>query len=135
MRRVIIESPIAGATPELAARNLRYLRACMRWCLLKGWSPYASHGLYTQDGVLRDDVPEERKLGIGAGFAWRSGAEATCVFHDLGFSSGMNAGIEHAKSVVPDSIWRWGHAQHPIEYYLLGGEWDLGLSQQGRLHE
>lgn len=136
MRRVIIESPFAGATPELAARNLRYLRACMRWCLLKGWSPYASHGLYTQEGVLDDTNPEERSLGINAGFAWRPDAAATCVFHDLGFTRGMLQGIAHAKTVInPGDLWRWGYSHHAIEYHLLGGEWDLGLSEKGRPDE
>ena len=132
MRRVVIESPFAGATPELAARNLKYLRACMHWCLLKGWSPYASHGLYTQEGVLDDAEPGQRLLGMAAGFVWRSAAEATCVFHDLGFTNGMKTGIEHAKAVLPDGIWRWGEARHSIEYHLLGGEWECGLSEVGR---
>jgi hypothetical protein len=40
--------------------------------LLRGESPIASHLLYTQPGILKDDVPEERPLGIEAGLAWRS---------------------------------------------------------------
>ena len=53
MERVIIESPFAGDVD----RNLRYARAAMRDCLLRGESPYASHLLYTQPGVLNDDIP------------------------------------------------------------------------------
>jgi len=85
MRLVVIESPFAGDR----VRNLRYLRACMRDCLLRGEAPYASHALYTQDGVLDDDVAEQRALGIAAGFAWRRRAEMTCFYVDLGWSNGM----------------------------------------------
>ena len=66
MKRVIIESPYAGDVE----RNLRYARAAMKDCLHRGEAPYASHLLYTQEGVLDDDVPGERKLGISAGLSW-----------------------------------------------------------------
>jgi len=114
MRCVIIESPYAGDIEK----NLKYLRACMRDCLLRGEAPYASHGLYTQEGVLRDEVPEERKHGIEAGFAWRSIANATVVYVDLGIIKGMEYGIEHAKT------------RHIVEYRTLGKEGcnELGIT-------
>ena len=93
MKRVIIESPYAGDV----ALNLRYLRACMRDCLLRGEAPYASHGLYTQEGVLKDEIPAEREHGIQAGFAWRTVAEMTVVYTDLGVSHGMYLGMKHAQ--------------------------------------
>jgi hypothetical protein len=108
MRRVIIESPYAGDVE----RNLRYLRACMADCLRRGEAPFASHGLYTQDGVLDDTVPAERALGITAGFAWRRMADATVVYMDLGVSSGMRFGVTDADRIGC-----------PIEYRELGGEW------------
>lgn len=92
MRRVVIESPFAGDVK----RNKRYLAACMLDCLRRGESPFASHGLYTQEGVLDDNIPEERELGIQAGFAWRDVAEATVVYLDLGVSRGMEYGIRDA---------------------------------------
>ena len=92
MRRVVIESPFAG---EVSA-NLRYLRAAMRDCLQRGEAPFASHGLYTQHGVLDDRVPAERELGIAAGFVWRDVAEATVVYTDRGTSAGMTCGIADA---------------------------------------
>lgn len=100
MKRVIIESPFSAPTPEGIERNIRYLRACMRDCLLRGEAPYASHALYTQPGVLRDEVPEERVHGIQAGFAWRPFAHATVVYSDLGITGGMNAGIDDAKRIA-----------------------------------
>ena len=108
MIRVVVESPYAGNVE----RNLRYARAAIRDCLLRGESPIASHLLYTQPGVLCDDKPEERALGISAGFEWRIAAEKTVVYVDLGYSRGMTAGIEHASAL--------GQA---VEERRLGGEW------------
>lgn len=93
MTPVVLESPYAGNLPLHRA----YLRAALRECLRRGWSPYASHGLLTQPGVLDDDDPDERRLGLSAGAAWHSTAAATVVFHDLGVSPGMRLGIEAAK--------------------------------------
>ncbi len=87
MRLVIIESPYAGDIE----RNVDYARACMRHALSLGEAPIASHLLYTQPGVLRDDVPEERAQGIAAGLAWRKVAEAAVFYTDLGWSTGMKA--------------------------------------------
>lgn len=85
MRRVIIESPYAGDVE----RNLAYLRRCLADSLERGEAPFASHGLYTQPGVLNDDVPEERDHGIRAGFAWAEVADARVFYVDLGWSNGM----------------------------------------------
>lgn len=91
---VIIESPYAGEV----GRNERYARACMRDSLLRGEAPYASHLLYTQPGVLRDDVPEERELGIESGFEFRRVAEVIAVYTDLGISPGMQRAINKSKT-------------------------------------
>lgn len=90
---VIIESPFAGDVEK----NLRYVRAAMHDCLLRKEAPYASHALYTQTGVLDDDIEEERWLGIHAGFVWRKMAQKTVVYDDFGISKGMAYGIEHAE--------------------------------------
>lgn len=108
MKRVIIESPYAGDV----STNLRYLRECIRDCIARGETPYASHGLLP--GALDDDDPAEREAGIKAGFAWRSVADATVVYTDRGISDGMRAGIEHAESIG-----------HPVEYRSLGGCWSV----------
>lgn len=102
MNRVVVESPYAGDTE----RNLKYLRACLRDCVLRGESPYASHSILTQPGVLRDHVSEERELGINAGFAWREVAHLTAVYTDLGMSSGMERGIAHAKRIGQEVVYR-----------------------------
>ncbi len=90
MRLVIVESPYAGDI----ARNVAYARACLRDCLQRGESPIASHLLYTQPGVLRDEVPYERRLGIDAGLAWGKVADAHVFYVDLGWSRGMLAARE-----------------------------------------
>jgi hypothetical protein len=92
VRLVVLESPFAGDVE----RNLAYARAAMADCLRRGEAPFASHLLYTQPGVLWDDVPAERHLGMSAGFAWNARADATVVYVDLGISLGMATGIADA---------------------------------------
>lgn len=117
MRRVIVESPYAGDVE----RNLRYLRACLRDSLLRGEAPFASHGLYTQPGVLDDHDQEQRRMGIEAGFAWWEGADAIVFYLDLGISNGMDAAFRRAKPMnTPVSSWK------TVETRWLGGEWSCG---------
>lgn len=98
MKRVILQSPYAGDTK----RNVAYARACLRDSLMRGEAPIASHLLYTQDGVLNDGIPDERRHGIDAGLAWREVADAVVVYRDLGLSEGMKYGIAAAeKSGLP----------------------------------
>lgn len=94
MRRVIVESPYAGDI----ATNEAYARAAMHDCFMRGEAPFASHLLYTQASVLRDDVPGERALGIEAGLLWGELADATVVYADRGISKGMQQGIERAEA-------------------------------------
>lgn len=95
MKLVILESPFAG---DIEA-NIEYARKCMRDCFLKGEAPYASHLLYTQEGILDDNVPEERLLGIDAGLLWGNHAIKTVVYTDRGISKGMEYGIARAKEI------------------------------------
>lgn len=104
MRRVILESPYAGNIEE----NLSYARLCVRDSLQRGEAPIASHLLYTQPGVLRDEIPDERQWGIDAGLVWGLVADATVVYIDYGISNGMKYGIENAR-----------RASRPIEYRTI----------------
>jgi predicted phosphoribosyltransferase len=92
MRLVIVESPYAGDLK----RNREYARAALADCIRRGEAPFASHLLYTQPGVLRDEEPTERLRGILAGLAWGRVADATVVYVDLGVSKGMEMGIQAA---------------------------------------
>jgi hypothetical protein len=91
--RTIIESPFAGDVAE----NLRFVRAIMRDCLYRKEAPYASHALYTQEGVLDDNAPGERTMGMEAGFSWSSVAQKVVVYTNRGISPGMERGIERHK--------------------------------------
>ncbi len=93
MRLVILESPWQGGKPD----NVAYLRRCIADCVRRGESPYASHRMLTE--ALDDLDPEDRALGIKAGFEWHKRADAQVVYTDLGISTGMQAGIEHARLV------------------------------------
>lgn len=97
--RVILESPYGNKDPRLIERNVTYARACIRDCLRHGETAYASHLLFTQEGILRDEVPEERQLGMEAGFAWISASHKTVVYTDFGISAGMKAGIIRAEAL------------------------------------
>lgn len=90
---VIIESPFAGTIE----RNVSFARHCLHDSIMRGEAPFASHLLYTQPGVLDDDVPEERRLGIETGWEFYRVASKVAVYTNLGFSSGMEAGIRRAE--------------------------------------
>lgn len=106
---VVLETPFAGDVP----RNLKYLRACLRDSLLRGEAPYASHGLYTQPGVLDDGDPVERELVMTAGFVFKDIAAFTVVYQDLGISPGMQAGIDASLA-----------KGYRYEFRVLGAGWE-----------
>lgn len=83
MIKTVIESPYAGDVEA----NMEYLNSCIRHSLYSGEAPFASHLMYTT--ALCDKIPEERKLGIEAGFEWHSTAEKIVFYVDLGISRGM----------------------------------------------
>jgi hypothetical protein len=87
MKTVILESPYAGDIE----RNTEYARKCVRDSLLRGEAPIASHLLYTQPGILREEIPEERQHGIDAGHAWLRFAWLMAVYTDYGISRGMKS--------------------------------------------
>lgn len=89
---VILESPFTGDVEK----NIDYARQCMRDCFKRNEFPFASHLLYTQEKILDDTDPEERKLGIYAGLKWGEYADKTVVYTDLGITNGMREGIKTA---------------------------------------
>lgn len=92
MKLVALESPFAGNVEA----NIKYARACLRDSLMRGEAPIASHLLYTQEGVLNDSDPNERALGMTAGFHWNKHAQLIAVYQDYGISKGMEEGIKIA---------------------------------------
>jgi hypothetical protein len=93
VRRIILESPYAGDVDA----NVAYARACVRDAVMRGDAPIASHLLFTQPGILRDELVAERKLGIAAGLAWVGAAEAMVLYIDRGISPGMQQAREIAE--------------------------------------
>lgn len=102
MKKVIIESPYTGDINL----NIEYARACVRDSLSRGEAPIASHLLYTQPGILIDEIETERQWGIDAGLAWLSVAEAHIAYIDFGISKGMIYGITEAKKFGFETIYR-----------------------------
>lgn len=98
---VIIESPFAGDVES----NIAYARKCVADSVHRGEAPIASHLLFTQPGILNDDIPGERALGIEAGLAWYRVADKCAVYADRGYSKGMTEGTKRAHSLgVPVTI-------------------------------
>ena len=93
MRTVAIESPYAGDVEE----NVAYLKACIMDCLGFGESPYASHLFFTQPDLLDDLDPDQRELGIKAGFSWSAMADVRAFYVDRGISGGMREGWTEAR--------------------------------------
>jgi hypothetical protein len=90
---VIIESPFAGEVE----RNKTYARRCVLDSLKLGEIPFASHLIYTQ--VLDDTIPEERKIGMDAGWEVIRYSEYSVVYLDYGISRGMAEGIKIAQDI------------------------------------
>jgi hypothetical protein len=109
MKKVIIESRFSSSDVEGLVRNKKFTLACMRDCFMRGEAPYASHVIYAQTHILDDFVANERAIGMHAGFCWGDLGELTVVYTDLGISSGMQMGVEHAEKVG-----------RPVEYRELG---------------
>lgn len=124
--RTVLESPFFGEESLFfgdIARNLMYIRAIMRDSLLRGESPFPSHALYTQ-GVLDDKKADERSLGLNASFSWGEVAQKIVVYEDLGYSKGMETGIEHANQ-----------RGQIIEKRRLGGTWANTADMKNIEHE
>ncbi len=122
---VDIETPYSGNSGEEIRKNLLYARACVRDSLIRGETPFASHLFYTQPGILDDNIPQERDMGINAG---KNLIESlpdiiTVVYRDLGISKGMQYGIERA-----------GKNGRTIEYRVLGDGWEAKELDVARKH-
>jgi hypothetical protein len=108
--RVIIESPFAGGH-----KNVLYSRRCVLDSLARDESPYASHLLYTQKGMLDDQIPEQRRRGIAAADGWLEVADHIAVYCDLGITRGMTIGIVKAARLQKPVHLRWIDTTRPEE--------------------
>ncbi len=114
-RFVDVETPYMGENHEQVKRNIFYARACVRDCLLRDEVPFASHLFFTQSGILDDNVPMDRTLGINAGKELIESLPGivTVVYQDLGISRGMQYGIDRAIS-----------NNRTVEYRFLSQGWE-----------
>ena len=117
LEKVVLESRFSASDTRGLVLNKKFTLACMRDCFLKGQAPYASHVIYAHPHFLDDFVASERALGMHAGFLWGDLAVKTIVYTDLGISSGMQMGIDHAIEMG-----------RPVEYRTLG--WVPDVSQE-----
>jgi hypothetical protein len=108
--RVIVESPFAGGFA-----NVKYSRECLRDCLDRGESPFASHLLYTQKGILDDKISDERRRGIAAANGWLEVADHVAVYMDLGVTRGMLIGVVKAAKLNKPIHLRWLRDNKPEE--------------------
>lgn len=108
--RVIVESPFAGGW-----KNVLYSRRCVLDSLSRGESPYASHLLYTQKGMLNDKDAEQRRLGIAAADGWLEVADYVAVYCDFGVTRGMVIGIYKAARLGKPLKLRWLDEARPEE--------------------
>jgi hypothetical protein len=107
--RVIIESPFAGGW-----QNILYARQCVLDSLSRGESPYASHLLYAQKGMLDDKVPEQRQRGIAAANGWLEVADYVAVYCDRGVTEGMLVGVVKAARLQKPIHLRWANRREVI---------------------
>ena len=94
---VIVESPYGSDAADVVAANVAYANEACFDCLRRFEVPYASHLFFSP--FLNDNKPEERRLGIRAGYAMWTGAAKVVLYLDLGMSTGMNLALEHAKRI------------------------------------
>ncbi len=122
---VDIETPYSGKDEEEIRKNLFYARACVRDSLMRGETPFASHLFYTQPGILDDDIPLERNMGIIAGKNLIESLPGivTVVYQDLGISRGMQYGIDRAEQNGRN-----------IEYRILEDGWEAKELEVARKH-
>ena len=90
-KKVYVASKYAG---DVSANTKEALKHC-RYVIAEGCMPIASHILYAASGILKDDDPEERELGLMFGLALLGLCDEIWVFGDI--SPGMAAEIEEAK--------------------------------------
>lgn len=100
--RAVVESPYAGDIKS----NLKYLKGLLLWCAKFGYAPWASHAVYTQKGVLIDEIPEERTAGIEAGLLVASFAQYTILGTEKGISRGMQYGVANAQRAGRQIIYK-----------------------------
>ena len=101
-KKVYVASKYAGDTRANTKAAIRYCRSVIE----AGHMPVASHILYAASGMLKDDDPSERELGLAFGLALLKGCDELWAFGDI--SPGMAKEIEEAKRLKMPVIYKEG---------------------------
>lgn len=119
MRLVIIESPYSG---DIEA-NVAYARRALADSIARGEAPLASHLLYTQPGILVDNVKWERHVGMLMGWEWTRHADRVALYMDRGLTPGMIQGLRVALELRRPYCFRWldGPANRVLEHEAVNG--------------
>lgn len=94
---VVLESPFAGKDKNEKLAHLAYTKKALLDSISRGESPIAGHLLYTQEGILNDDIPSERTKGMECHLSWIKAAEVLAVYTDMGISDGMGMAVRMAR--------------------------------------
>lgn len=92
---VIIESPYKGKDIN---SNIAYARAAVKDSINRDELPFASHLIYTQVGILDDNIIEERNKGINLNLEMIRRADLIAAYVDHGLSHGMIAALHYAQA-------------------------------------
>lgn len=110
---LILESPYRGDDYKEIEENLRFGRLCTNDSLIiRDESPFPSHLLYTQEGILDDKDLVQRKKGFRALSAWRKVSAGVIVYINRRISEGMQIGIKESIFLGHKVVYRW------LENYL-----------------
>lgn len=97
----IYESPFASKDFDTFVENIAYVRLLVRDGALRyNEAGFGSHLVWTQPGVLVDDEPFERALGIDCGLAFTGLARTGVLNHIYGIDRGWSSGMNRSKTVT-----------------------------------
>ena len=103
-KKIYVASRFAGDSRVSVQANTKAAIRYCRYVIAEGCMPVASHILYAASGMLKDDDPEERELGLIFGLALLGLCDEIWVFGDI--SPGMAAEIEEAKRLHKPVIYK-----------------------------
>src|SRR5262245_30775558 len=105
----LVISPYRGDQPGMLELNKAYLNVAIRDAVIRGYSPVATHKMFTES--LNDNDPTERILGMQQRDTFMRVSEGGWVNTDLEVSNGMKEDIEALKK-----------RGIPVDYVYLYGE-------------
>lgn len=94
--RVSVESPFFHLEEAMQNKYIAYARKAMADCIQRGEVPFASHLIYTQPGILDDNVRAERERGFYCRGAMVMACHRLAVYTDFGISKGMQHALDVA---------------------------------------